>query len=303
MAKAKRTFNLTSKRTWRKILSIGLAILMIAAAIFGIVKLSQKMKDETKKITPTFAVGALGEDGKYIKDSKSSLYTKDSFEAKGLEVILDFDANITYEVFWYDAQGNFVKSSGDLNKGTSFYAPINHTARIEVTPIWDNDLYEEDRVIKWYEKFEYTKQLEIRVDKDQNVSKKDYKVVSFNDMKKDYLGLGFVSSETGSFVSDENSSAQVYRIVNDFDFSLLYLDADAILTDIAGTTVCFHIVTKDGEIVDSYSTSYNNANSAYYGWKPFPTIEDPLYVPMNASIYLFGDIDGLDFDNFLFGIY
>ena len=146
------------RKGWKKILSIGLAILAAAGAIFGVVKLGQKMKDETKKITPTFAVGALGEDGKYIKDSKSSLYTKDSIEAKGLEVILDFDANITYEVFWYDSQGNFVKSSGDLNNGTSFYAPINHTARIEVTPIWDNDIHEEDRVINWYEKFEYTKQ-------------------------------------------------------------------------------------------------------------------------------------------------
>ena len=176
---ARMKFDLTRKSTWKKILSVGLAVLLVAGAIFGVVKLSERLKEDKKKINPGWTVGVVDTtNGKADTTAKSSIYTTEAFDAKGLEIELDFDADCTYQIFWFNKVGEFVYSSEELSKGSEQYAPAGYKARVEVTPNLSND---EDGEISWLETFKYSKQIEIRVDKNQNLEAKDFKEVALTE--------------------------------------------------------------------------------------------------------------------------
>ena len=96
-----------------------------------------------------FSVGGLSDEGTYVK-SDSTIYTKESFECSELvKVTRDFDANIEYQVFFYDDADEFVSSSDVYSKSADIVVPEGASrARIEITPIWSSDVDESDRVIK-----------------------------------------------------------------------------------------------------------------------------------------------------------
>ena len=87
-------FNLRSKQTRKEILSIGLGILLTVGAVIGISALTSKSEETTKEINPTYAIGGLTEDGKYL-ETEESIYTKDAFECQGLDIDLDFKSNVS----------------------------------------------------------------------------------------------------------------------------------------------------------------------------------------------------------------
>lgn len=157
-----RTKKPNSIRILVTILIVVLAAALIGGATYGIIRLVQYNKSDTKKPSLDWQVGALDVNGEY-RASKGSLYTKDAFACQGLTVSLAFDNNVTYQIYFYDSDVNFISSTavqtGNFEEKLPFAAS---KARIVITPKNDND-------ISWMEKNGYVKQLSISVLKDQSL--------------------------------------------------------------------------------------------------------------------------------------
>ena len=130
------------------ILGVGL-IVGVASLITNMFKTDE---DGFKEITPTFEVGGIDEDGKYL-DTKASIYTKDLIKAEQVKVELDFDADITYDLYFY-YENEFVETYSANDKSLSINLVDELMAdgfRIVIHPTWSEDVAEEDREIKLWE--------------------------------------------------------------------------------------------------------------------------------------------------------
>ena len=190
-----------TRKNISQVLSVVLLCALGFTAIFGVSALSNKLKEETKVIYPTFEVGGIGEDGKGNRDETGSIFNKESFECAGLEVKLDFDARVSYSVFYYDDMDMFISSDLNNTESKACSVPEGAThARIVVTPIWDKDVKTADRVCHWYDVTKYSSQLEIRVAKDQEP---DAFLKELKDMAERqetlYLGNGRYNFTSGYF--------------------------------------------------------------------------------------------------------
>ena len=99
-------------------LKIALIVVLILAAVgggtAGIISLVDSDKFDTKNISDlSFGVGGLDSTGKYMSTDKS-IYTKDAFECQGLSVSLEFDSEISYQIYFYDQNNDFVHTTGKL---------------------------------------------------------------------------------------------------------------------------------------------------------------------------------------------
>lgn len=155
MAKIKIT-----KKSFKKILILGLTVVLGLGAIIGGTALITSIEEKTTKtVKPSYSVGGLTENGAYF-ETKESIYS-DAFECIGLKITPDFDSNVSYQVFFYNMNEQFLESTAEM---TSFYEGVPllaKYARIEITP-------KEDERVSWYEVNKYAKQLTVEVAKKQN---------------------------------------------------------------------------------------------------------------------------------------
>lgn len=205
-------------RVVKKVVGLALGGLVAFGTIFGAVKLVQWAKQDSTSIYPIYEVGGLNAQGRYEED-KSTLYTKKAFACEGLKATLDFDAEINYEIFYYDILDNFISSTGVLSEGFSDQAPLNGAyARIEITPTNDKD-----NKISLTERVKYPEQLNLKVAKnaDSNVNKKFgvYKGSLF-EYTKNFDDVLFVSNysfniENGLVASSSERSSATTKILLD----------------------------------------------------------------------------------------
>lgn len=142
---------------------VALALAGVAALTavgFGIKAIVDYTKNDLKKITLAFEVGNLGADGVFV-DDKSTLYTKNAFKCDGLQVKLDFDNEINYQIFYYDDLDKFMSATEILSEGYS-EPTLGVYARIVIIPTND-----EDGKISLTERITYPNQMTIKVLKDQ----------------------------------------------------------------------------------------------------------------------------------------
>ena len=148
------------KTKTRNILLIVLGCVLILGAILGLVAMFHNDDKTTKTVSPSFAVGGLNSVGAY-SSTKESIYTKDAFECQGLKITPDFTSTVKYQVYFYNSNDKFVKSSnlmsGKFEEDLTFGIV---KCRIVITPNNDTN-------IKWYEVSKYAKQLKIEVNKEQ----------------------------------------------------------------------------------------------------------------------------------------
>lgn len=149
---------------------LGLGVIFAGASL--IKNVAEDKDSTTEKINLKYEIGGLNDLGKYVEDD-GTLYTKNAFECKGLTIDIDFDTNVSYQVFFYTEDDVFVESTEVLTDDYKIDVEdenITH-ARIEITPNWDMLEVEKDadQVIKWYETYKYSKQLKVSVDKDQGI--------------------------------------------------------------------------------------------------------------------------------------
>ena len=132
------------KRKFKSIISTFLCLALLGGAVFGVTKLLKNDTDTVEIKSSAFAVGALDEDGKYV-ENKQTLYTKEMFLCDGLTVELDKDCKSTYQIFYYDEDGEFIEASEVLTE--DFEEDIVDgavNARIMITPEIPEDKTAED---------------------------------------------------------------------------------------------------------------------------------------------------------------
>ncbi len=166
---------LKMRKTLKKVGLFVLGIASVGAAMFSAVKIADGLSNDSKKIRLSYNVGGLdATTGKYVKD-ESSIYTKERFACYGLSTVLDFDATVNYQVFYYDINDHFISNTEVLTSGYTSIIPRNGAyARVEITPLDD-----EDGKISTLEKRKYANQLTVRVAKDAK-SKVDERYTSYN---------------------------------------------------------------------------------------------------------------------------
>lgn len=250
MAKIKK-MNFKSKKTWKNILLIGLACLTLVGAIVGLSALFKKAEETTKTINPSYSVGALDlKTGKYV-ESKSAIYTKNGIECQGLTTSLDFDAVIRYQLYFYSEHDEFIHTTGTLDgvfysTGVPLYAKY---VRIVIIP-------NEDENINLFEKFDYAKQLNVEVAKEQN-----FKTFGENLFKVDEeLGPDkLFSTEDGVTVKDAVSALVTNEIsLNNKRHSLLI----TIMSYPADNLFGLYLYDKDGSFI-RYDKLTSSANTIY----------------------------------------
>ncbi len=162
------------RKTKQTLKTIALGVVGLGAVV-GAASLVSNLRSEDdglKTIHPTFEVGGLKDaDGKF-EETKKSIYTKNAFECQGLEIEVDFDNNIKYQVFYYESDGDFISATNVFNGNQDLEVPFGAThARLEITPNWAEmgEDYKDtkNQEVKWYDVAKYSTQLDIKVNKEQ----------------------------------------------------------------------------------------------------------------------------------------
>lgn len=258
-----RKFNFKNKSLWKKI-GIGTCCGVLGlGAIMGVGALLNKAEETTtKNINPTYAVGGLTEDGKYL-ETKGSIYTKNAFECQGLDIDFAFNNNVSYRVFFYDNDGDFILASETLTDNyDEVETPINaDTARIVITP-------NEDDKISWYEVNGYAKQLEIEVNKEQDKLQFENKAVI------GALGTSGFSNGTYTITARENYSANGFEEVDVKEARYVYVRLK---------TSCFNGTFADGNSTKNSFVIFGNDNKVLTDLKVLSSDENMTLVRYNVS--------------------
>ncbi len=196
-----------TKSIIKKVALVLAGVVAVSAVGVGVAKLIEYMQDDLKTISPSFDVGNLGADGKYVND-ESTLYTKEAFQCDGLQIKLDFDNEIDYQIFFYDDLDNFIESTEVLSAA---YSETVHDgyARIVIMPTND-----EDDKIGLTERLTYPGQMTIKVAKEQNVEyvnifNKRLRIVNDIASSRFYLGAIDVDDNGNYFFSESTTSNMV----------------------------------------------------------------------------------------------
>lgn len=157
------------KNLLKKISLGAVGVASIGAIAFGVSKIVQFCKNDSKTLSLDYSVGALTDEGKYQED-ECKLYTKKAFACEGLRVTFDFDAEVNGQFYFYDINDKYLSKSDVVTEGSSVSVPLNGAyARAVVIPTND-----EDGSISFTEKYKYGSQMQVKVDKkaESNISNK-----------------------------------------------------------------------------------------------------------------------------------
>ena len=223
-------------------LKIALIVVLILAAVgggtAGIISLVDSDKFDTKNISDlSFGVGGLDSAGKYMSTDKS-IYTKDAFECQGLSVSLEFDSEISYQIYFYDQNNDFVHTTGKLESAfvsdsIPFFAKY---ARIVITP-------DDDEKVTILEVLKYAKQLNAKVNREQG-----FKNYTENLMEVDVEGS--LLQGDNEVVSSDIDGAFISKYVNisSYDEGLMFR---IYTTDISGSAIFLYDFSKNylGKVV------------------------------------------------------
>lgn len=250
-------YKLRSKKRSFKILACVLAAILALGTIL-VVATSLRNNDDRQTVTPAFAVGGLNAQGKYF-ETDASIYVKKAFQCEGLEVKLDFGADVKYQVFYYNDLDKFISASDVYSVSEKLDVPSDAThARLVVTPIWDADVDVEDRVCHWYDVYKYSSKLEISV----------------SDVSDDSVNLADILEYTS------NNSTHTFEQTSVVGYDLIEIRVKE------GTTATITYYDEDGEAVgsaESVSISKNGVKTM--------VIPSTAY---SAKMQLTCSIDGLD---------
>lgn len=159
--------NHNSRRSkFKRILSAILVFVLIAVAVGSI---SVFAAVETKTIASSkFTRGSLDDKGEYVIDN-TAIYTKEAFECRGLYIQSDFEASLTYDVYFYDVNKEFIEAKKGYKKlFDEEVHPEAVTARVVIHPNVPEDVDDDEFKIKIWEVYSYARKLKITVARDQD---------------------------------------------------------------------------------------------------------------------------------------
>lgn len=142
------------------IISFILIAMLSIAVVFAFVKIDRNEKTKTLGTNSfTYAIGLLDAEGEY-EQGTSSIYTKDFTSVDGLTIEIKDKATITYKLFFYDSNKEFVDKTSDLSlnyDGSSVPATAEYF-KVMITPTNDAE-------VSWNEIGTYASQLTVTVNK------------------------------------------------------------------------------------------------------------------------------------------
>lgn len=101
----------TGKVNW---LGIVIVVLVIVGVVMFVKNINDNLPTETVGVLD-YAVGGIDTStGKYAK-AEDSFYTKNFLNFEGLDISLKENANLTYKVFYYDSEKEFISASTTFN--------------------------------------------------------------------------------------------------------------------------------------------------------------------------------------------
>ena len=151
---------------WKTLIAVILCLGVLVGAGFGIASIFKpddvdSFLDNKTLSSTIYRVGGLDSNGNYMNTDKS-IYTKDAFECQGLNCTLNFDNEVTYQIYFYDQNNEFIHTTGKLTgaflqENVPLFAKY---ARIVITPNNDNK-------VSVFEVSKYAKQLKATVYREQ----------------------------------------------------------------------------------------------------------------------------------------
>lgn len=264
------------KRMFKSIISTFLCLALLGGTVFGVTKLLKNDSDTVEIKSSAFAVGGLDEEGKYV-ENKQTLYTKEMFRCDGLTVDLAKNCTSTYQIFFYDEDGDFIEATEVLSE--DFEEDIADgavNARVMITPEIPEDKTAEDFKINFFTKYSYLKGITITVNKpivttddnDDDIVIKDF-ITGAKYVKTDtYTAELEDDAESSCFAFTPNRS---YVIINNGSESLYY----SVRGGGGGSLSFLELLPGETELV---SHNYMNKVS-YINWNindPVPTI---VFIP------------------------
>lgn len=139
-----------------KIALIVVGILVAIMAIGLCVRMGSSQTYTTLSATD-YQVGALDETGAFMKNA-GSFVSKDYYDVDGLSVKVDEDAEVSYQLYFYDAEENFISATNQF--GVTYNGTIPEDAelfKIVINPTNDDDIstfdiinYESDVEVRFY---------------------------------------------------------------------------------------------------------------------------------------------------------
>jgi hypothetical protein len=148
------------KKNIKWIITFILISLLSVSMIFAFVKIDKNEKTKTLGTSVfTYSVGLIDETGKY-EEGKSSIYTKDYYSTDGLTIELAEDSSVTYKIFWYDSNKEFLLASSDLSADFPTSSVLENAKyfRLMVTPTNDSE-------VSLFEIRTYASQLTVTINK------------------------------------------------------------------------------------------------------------------------------------------
>lgn len=153
------------KKTWKTVGIIALAAVLCVGATAGIAALANKNEDGYEKVAVKYEIGGLTDSGKY-EEGEKTLYTKAGFDVEDKTIFadIDFDSTISYQIFYYDENDDFVSKSEVMTVDYTAEVPEGAVfARVEITPIWSADTEKDEQKVTWLNKGGFADQLKLNV--------------------------------------------------------------------------------------------------------------------------------------------
>lgn len=246
------------KGWWKSLLAAILCIGIVVGAGFGIASLVRPDKVDDlvtyRSLSATkYRIGGLDSNGNYMNTDKS-IYTKDAFDCQGLNCTLDFDNVISYQVYFYDQNNEFVHTTGRLTgafvqDSVPFFAKY---ARIVIIP---ND----DNKVSLTEVAKYAKQLKVEMYREQGFKNYTENLLT----KKTYSSS---LSDTDGSVIESTETWWVSEFINVADYKeVLIFKLDK--TAFSGSNLYFYGADKKFityKNILSNSTSFTSSTGTIY---------------------------------------
>ena len=118
-------------------------IFLLMIGVIGAVVTLFVMLDRQTTVTEIgveqYILGGLDDEGA-AAEGDTSIVTRGTFTTDGLKVDLADEATVTYELFFYDGEDNFISSTGALSADFDGEIPENAaSAKCVITPAADED--------------------------------------------------------------------------------------------------------------------------------------------------------------------
>lgn len=283
------------KRSWKRILTVGVTALLIVGAIAFVAALFGRDTETISSLE--FKRGSIGADGKSV-ESVTSIYTKEAFPCQGLRIVPDFEATGTFDVFYYDVNDRLlgaVKGKSEVYEGDF---PGASTARVVYTPAVPEGEKASEWSIGLLEVTKYARQLKITVDRKQT----EYK--SSTDLFVGHATAGnFADTDISAIVSAPGYQAsELVKVDGKYDYYRVYVKYTSQDATKYETAVMFgdadnkaFYIDEDGKTVKpGVAYSFDNTAMIEGSWYSV-TVEVPegatslrIYGPSEAEFRIYG---------------